>query len=410
MHRRALTALALLAFLLRAGIRLHDGASSFWTDGYTFYFDLARNLAHDHGLSLDGVTPTAFRVPLYPIFVAAITGGERAFVSIALAQSLIGTATVVWGALLAGEFFGRTAALLAAGMLAVYPYYAVHDTALQETSLFTWLTLVAVLLLVRARRRLSAAMSFGAGAALAAAVLTRSALAPFACVAPLWLFAAAQAPAVARARCGLLCAGALVLGLLPWLSYAHSVTGAATLGTETGSMLWRGNNPQTFSRYPLASMDESAALAYEAMPARDRAEIEQTGDDALASDRWFLKHGLAYMVDDPMRALSAGARKLGAAFGVLPSPRRAAWQNIGHAMSYGPVLLLGLCGLVLTRRDAREHSLMYLLFLSFAGVTALFFGHTSHRAFLDVYLVAYATVPITRFFRRPSPMRRTSGL
>jgi 4-amino-4-deoxy-L-arabinose transferase-like glycosyltransferase len=401
-------AIALLAFGLRAVVRLYDGASAFWQNGYVFYFHLARNLAQGHGFSADGLAPTAFRVPLYPIFVAAITGGERAFVALVLAQSLIGTGTVVCGAWLAGELFGTLAVLPAASMLAVYPYYVVHDTALQETSLFTFLTLVAVLLLVRARRRRSVALSLVAGAALAAAVLTRSTLVPFMCVAPLWLCWAVGGPNATRARCTLAVSAALLIGLSPWLAYSRSVTGSATLGTETGYMLWRGNNPHTFSRYPLASMDESAALAYEGLSARDRTELEAI-TDPRGSDRWFLKHGRAYMAEDPIRTVGAAARKLTAAFGLLPSPRHDPWQNLANALSYGPVLLLGMCGLVLTRRDMREHSLLCALFLSFAAVTAVFFGHTSHRAFLDVYLIAYATVPITRVFHRRSPTGRISA-
>jgi hypothetical protein len=31
-------------------------------------------------------------------------------------------------------------------------------------------------------------------------------------------------------------------------------------------------------------------------------------------------------------------------------------------------------------------------------VTAVFFGHTSHRAFLDVYLAVYASLPASRIW------------
>ena len=59
-------------------------------------------------------------------------------------------------------------------------------------------------------------------------------------------------------------------------------------------------------------------------------------------------------------------------------------------------MILGLFGMVSSWRSWREHSLIYWLFLSFALLTALFFGHTSHRAFLDVYWMTFAAGVISR--------------
>ena len=59
----------------------------------------------------------------------------------------------------------------------------------------------------------------------------------------------------------------------------------------------------------------------------------------------------------------------------------------------------GLSGVWLRPDKPPETTLVALLLLSFAAVTALFFGHSSHRAFLDVYLIAYVTVPTMRLAR-----------
>ena len=146
---RRLIAIGTVAFLLRVAVRAYSGPSDFWSNGYTLYFDLARGLANGHGY---GDPPTIFRVPIYSMLLAAVTLGRKAFIPIVVCQSLIGAGTVVCGALVTAELFGPIAALAAAAIAAVYPYYVVHDTAMQETSLFTFLTLLSVLLLVRARR------------------------------------------------------------------------------------------------------------------------------------------------------------------------------------------------------------------------------------------------------------------
>jgi hypothetical protein len=51
---------------------------------------------------------------------------------------------------------------------------------------------------------------------------------------------------------------------------------------------------------------------------------------------------------------------------------------------------LGLIGMWAGRRYGLEHSIFYALFISFAIVTAVFFGHTSYRAYLDVYWIVFA--------------------
>jgi 4-amino-4-deoxy-L-arabinose transferase-like glycosyltransferase len=52
---------------------------------------------------------------------------------------------------IAKELFGDTAAVIAAALTGIYPYYVMHDTALQEDSLNNFLTALAVLLLLYVR-------------------------------------------------------------------------------------------------------------------------------------------------------------------------------------------------------------------------------------------------------------------
>jgi 4-amino-4-deoxy-L-arabinose transferase-like glycosyltransferase len=171
---RTLLWIFLLAFAARVAFRCHLGSADFWVNGYGFFFDLAQNIAAGKGIAFGDGPPTANRVPLYPAFLATMTLGHKVFLPVVLSQSLIGAATVLCAALLAGEMFGGAAAVIAAAIAAVYPYSVVHDTALQETSMFTLLTAIAVLLLLRVRRSGSSVTAAWAGLTLGAAVLTRA--------------------------------------------------------------------------------------------------------------------------------------------------------------------------------------------------------------------------------------------
>ena len=78
---------------------------------------------------------------------------------------------------------------------------------------------------------------------------------------------------------------------------------------------------------------------------------------------------------------------------------------MAYALSYGTVMVLGLWGMWMRRRQWREDAIIYALFAAFIAVTGVFFGHTSHRAYLDVYWIASAAGPLEGLRRRNNPVK-----
>jgi hypothetical protein len=87
-HLAGAIAVAFLAGGVRFGVRVARGDAAFWEQSYGFYFDLAQKLVQEHTFCLDALT-CAYWTPLYPAFLALVTGGERNFLSIAAAQSAV---------------------------------------------------------------------------------------------------------------------------------------------------------------------------------------------------------------------------------------------------------------------------------------------------------------------------------
>jgi hypothetical protein len=185
--RGAVAGIVLLAFVLRVGARAAGGAAGFWANSYYLFFTLAQQLARGHGYAFPGGPPTAFRVPFYPIFIAMVTQGRQDFWALLIAQALVSAGTVACVAWLARMWFGRTVALVAAAITALYPYYLWHDTALQETGLFTFLATLAMALIVVTQRTRGMVGALLAGLVLGLAILTRATLLPFALFAVVWL-------------------------------------------------------------------------------------------------------------------------------------------------------------------------------------------------------------------------------
>ena len=58
-----------------------------------------------------------------------------------------------------------------------------------------------------------------------------------------------------------------------------------------------------------------------------------------------LAGSMSYIRNYPGLTIANGFRKIGVALGWLPSPRRSFWPNLVYALSYGPMMLLGLYGM-----------------------------------------------------------------
>jgi 4-amino-4-deoxy-L-arabinose transferase-like glycosyltransferase len=387
---RAVYWLTALAFVVRVLVRLHSGAAAFWVNGYKFFFVMAQSIAEGKGIRLPWVPDgplTAFRVPFYSIFLAGITFGHKAFWPILIAQSLLGAGIAFCAALLALQLFdsvlGPKAAIIAAGVTAVYPYYVIHDTALQESTLFAFFTLLAIMLILRTVRTGSAWLAVLCGLILGLDVLTRATIAPFALLVPFWFLWHKQL------KSAVWCALLVALTVSPWLWRNYNLTGSVTLGTEGGRELWTGNNGFLFHYYPRQSSDISQREAMAAMSSQDKLWLQQNASNEVLVSRWYRQKALDYIRTHPWLTFTNGFRKIEAGFSILPSPRHGLLENLVYALSYGPVMLLGLWGMWLHRSHWREDSLIYALFGIFALVTAVFWAHTSHRVYLDVYWIVF---------------------
>ena len=104
----------------------------------------------------------------------------------------------------------------------------------------------------------------------------------------------------------------------------------------------------------------------EALAPEQKTEIASLGGNDANVDRWFLRAGWEYIREHPWHTAGDGARKIAAAFCLLPSPRLGFASSLVYVLSYGPVMIFGLWGMWTGRRHWREHLIFYGLFASFA--------------------------------------------
>ena len=395
-----LVTLLAAAFAARLAVRVAFGQEYFWSNSYFIYYNLATNIVGGKGFCLQSAC--AWLPPLYPLFLTVSVLAGKSFWLIVVPQALLGAGTALCAYSIGREMFNRRAGILACAITAFYPYYLMHDTALQDTGMVTFCTALSVWLLLRARRRCWNFDWFLAGIALGTMPLVRASVALAIPAALVWCVVWGSSAAMpARLRRGAILTLAVLLTVGPWLFHTYRATGVPVFSSQNGLALWMGNNPDTFSHYPAGSIDQSRNEAWRNLSATDRAELAGLAKDEIAASNWYARRALQFMWANPSLFAKGALRKIEAGFSWRLNPYRERLAQAAYFIGYVPVAVLGIVGMVLARGRSGT-ILIAMLYLAFIVVTAVFWAHTSHRSYLDVYWIVFAASVIERIWANPT--------
>lgn len=307
----ALGGICLLALGLRVIVAFSMGQSVLFADMQD-YFDRAQHL-----LETGSLWPDAFRVPLYPIFVAAILAIGENLTAVRIAQAVLGTATVALTFVVCARVTTRRGALAAALLVAIYPALVLYPAYLMSETLFACLLMLGVALWGHPHRWSAAA----AGAAIGAATLTRSTgLAAVAAVVATEVFQVVRhrTDISATAQRTALFAVGFAIVLAPWVQRNYTIYGRLIpTDTSSGFNALLGNFDGATGRHPgLAAIDTLAQRYWRT--ARNDAERSDIG---LQAARDFTR-------EHPERAAALAVRKVTYLWGV--EGREHAWGYSFH--------------------------------------------------------------------------------
>ena len=149
--------------------------------------------------------------------------------------------------LLGRHLFSHRVGVISALLVGVYPYYVAHDKALQDTALFTFLTAIAILFLLRGQRSGRDRDLAVAGVLVGLGALTKEPLLLFVPFAAVWVFATA---ACMRWRKTVVFILAVVLTLATWVLRNVGIHRRPVFTLSAGIALWHGNNQYVLASYP----------------------------------------------------------------------------------------------------------------------------------------------------------------
>jgi 4-amino-4-deoxy-L-arabinose transferase-like glycosyltransferase len=393
-----LTVLLGSAFLARVSARIAFGENYFWTNSYYIYYDLAENVISGKGFCFD--TTCAWLPPLYPLFLTLSALGGKNYLLVIVPQALMGAGTALCAFLIGRYIFNATTGILACAMTAFYPYYVMHDTALQDTGMVTFCIALSIWLLLCASWHDRKGDWLLAGLALGSTALVRASAAATLGVALLWSSIwGAKGNVWDRLQKSSILLLAVLAMVGPWLIRTYHLTGAPVLNSQNGLALWTGNNPDTFSYYPTQSIDRSRGEALSKLTQADQDQLARLADNEIATSNWFAHRAWVFIRANPWFVLRGAIRKLEAGFSPRLNPVRESLAQAAYAIGYVPVAVLGIIGMSLARRRS-DVILIEMLFLAFMCVTAVFWAHTSHRSYLDVYWIVFAASTVESFCER----------
>ena len=163
--------------------------------------------------------------------------------------------------------------------------------------------------------------------------------------------------------------------------------------------LSHGNNPDTFSHYPRESIDLSTAQAWNHLTSEERAEEDLLSGNEIQDGNWYARRTLIFIGAHPGLTIQRAIQKVWAGFSWTLNPVKKPLAQAVYFISYVPVAVLGIIGMIASRRRP-DFVLIGMAFLSFIAVSAIFWAHTSHRTFLDVYLMILAASVIERVWSK----------
>ena len=388
----AIFAVALLLRLGMVGLWRHTGHGNRLSSDSDVYYGMAQSLAQGKGFLFDG-RPTSRRAPLYPLFMTGLVKFFPFPIGVQVAQAFVGSLSCLLLFGIGKELFGRGTGLWASGLMAVDYLSIRHTVSILPETLFVFFVLSLFFLLMRSQREKSFAGLLAAGGLAGLSLLTKDALIYYFPLVALWLFFKNRG----HWREGVLQATGFLIALLiviaPWvvrnsLLYRNFVL----ITMSSGHTFYIGNNPLV-----TVKTDEGDWGV-----GRDYQFPQDPGIPplwTLEADRYLFKKGREFVREHPRRFVELMGRKMVKMWRPFypDSPVLAQWAS---ALSYFPVMVLALPGLVWSWRKRAELFPVYVLILYITLVYAVTISGLRYRVPAMPFLMVFAGLAASELWQR----------
>lgn len=410
------TTFIILVVFISLFVRL--GSAYLWKDSffergnrYNLINPVAQNIIHHKEFSLTPGNPTADNEPFYPLFVALsyFLFGSNWF-SIALMQSIVNILNAVLISYITLKIFNNQKISIVAFLLFLfYPFYIFGSLSVSDTVFFCFWLALCTYLSIKCSLSGNFWISLAAGCSWGLALLTRFSaisLFPFA-----FIYFFINLPPKKAIRTGIIVLFACLITLAPWVYRNYKLTGKFFITTHGAIEIWLGYNKDSLRVISHnISVDTMKKNLTEKIP--ELKEIREKDYSApilreVEEKRIFLKNALNFARSNPWLSIKMMPIKFWKLwtwnYNPVPSSQNSfedLMRRVVYTLSYLPILVLALYGIVLTRHFWRSHSILFLLFFGYSLLHTVVYGFSRLRVPIDQFLIIYSAYTVIYFLKK----------
>jgi 4-amino-4-deoxy-L-arabinose transferase-like glycosyltransferase len=367
-RHRFVTAVMVVAFALRFAWGFSLNRHELYFPDSRQWSGIASNFLSGHGLIVDEGAK-ALRPPVYSLFLSLVyfLFGRENLLAVRIVQALISSCTCLVVYLLARRLFTATAARISLAACAIYPFFIYYSGAVLTETLYIFVLSLVMLCLSRGRFAW-AGFLFGLG------ILCRAELIVFFFLALAGMFVVMRKrEALRRAVVMAAITGGI---LLPWTLRNYLVFHEfVPLTTMSGYTFYEGNSPHNTTGGP------GGALPFP--DTRGMGEIEK--------DRFLRQEAIREIRENPRRMIPLMASKFKRLWNVRLNTDNPAYASrltvLASMISFTPLLILFVIGLVLSWKRRGELVYLYLLILHTTAINLAFVSSLRYRLPLEPFMI-----------------------
>lgn len=338
------------------------------------------------------------RPPGYATFIAAVWQlGPNTYTFLRLVQAGVGAATVILVFLVADQVFSETIAATAAVLMSLYPLWIYTGSLAFPQTIVCALLYLVCLTMLYGQEELNLRYGALVGILTGVTVLCAPTYVVLLPALLIWLIFIRRPRATGKSlRFWAVCLIGFAFVIGPWSVRNWIVSGEMIVISTNGPVnFWLGNNPS-------ATLNTKSHL-YEKYYAEHRDKLSRLSGPA--KDRFFLEKAKQHISAHPLQTAVFTSAKFLAFFRPWPGDITSSRMSLeifllwAQGIVWTIMLVSGIVGFVLMRRDHPRIWLLMLVVISLACVHSLFFPAIRFRMPVDGIFGILAIAGLRRGFR-----------
>ncbi len=337
------------------------------------YYNLAMNIVHGNGFSVENGLPTAYRPPAYPYFLSVLFTLHNSVYFIEIMQAVIESISGLLLFIIGKKIFSERAGLTAMIVWSLFPSSIIMPSQLLSETLYVFLLLIFVVSTIHDKSN-KIFPAVGIGIISGALILLKPQTILVLII--LALYAIMKRKDYSRIKTGMFVTLGILLIIAPWIIRNKIIFDEYLITTNGGINFWIGNNSEANGSYKIPSIDPLSSIDNEA---KRNSEGYRLGVNFIHRHfvKWvelgFLKTAYLFSSQNYLSFLISNDSLPSLSY--KENLRMMPWQHaIGLNIPYLIIITIGTMGFIITLKHYASVFPFHMLLAAWIAIHVLYFG------------------------------------